>query len=266
MRVILKPFDFNSFKDLLIKVSGDHQGFSGTIQYIDLTSLLQLINLEKKGVTVKINIENHTGYIFFEAGEIIHAQYNGAEGREAFTQILEQNRGAFSVIRKRRVPQTIQKPFLHLLMNTMKIIDEKREERVAAPLGMEERVSPIEQVEIDDRIFAAITDISGFKSAALYNQEGELLWEEKSGSFSLEEKGEHFLQLYSDALMVCQDMSCGALNHIQFHSETFIIIVSELIPKKIYIVVALESWGNLGMVKNKLKSITDRTDQLISFV
>lgn len=265
MRVILKPFDFASFKNLLVQVTDDHRGFSGTIQYIDLTSLLQLINLEKKSVTVKIKIDNHTGYIFFEEGEIIEARYNGIDGRDAFTQILEQNRGEFSVIRRRKVSRAIRKPFLHLLMNTMKIIDEKREEKVAAPLGTRSAGSPIDHVEIDEKIFSAVTDISGFKEAAIYNHEGELLMEERSGSFSMKERGEHFLQLYNDAVMVCGDMKCGTLNHIQFHSEKFIIIVSELIAKKIYIVVALESWGNLGMVKNKLKSITDRTDQLISF-
>ncbi len=63
--VIMKPFNLEWFKDKILEYFSD-PGVSGTIESIDLASLLQMVNLEKKSVTVKIEHLDKIGFIYFE--------------------------------------------------------------------------------------------------------------------------------------------------------------------------------------------------------
>ena len=80
IRIIAKPFDFDWLKDLLLNYFQQKKGFSGTIESIDLTSLLQLINLERKSVAVKIEVDNGHGFLYFNEGEIVNADFSGLKG------------------------------------------------------------------------------------------------------------------------------------------------------------------------------------------
>ena len=123
--VILKPFNFTWFKDKILDYFSE-AGVSGTIDSIDLTSLLQMINLEKKSITVKIDNSDQIGFLYFEKGEIIHALYNQFEGLEAAKHLISINKGKFSFAKNgESVPKTIDVPFVALMMDSMKLIDEE---------------------------------------------------------------------------------------------------------------------------------------------
>jgi len=123
--IIMKPFNLDWFKDKIMEFFAE-DGVSGTIESIDLTSLLQMVNLEKKSVTIKIDYKEMTGLIYFENGEIIHAQYNEFEGLDAAKQIISLNKGKFSVVKNGDViPKTIDVPFVALMMDAMKANDEE---------------------------------------------------------------------------------------------------------------------------------------------
>jgi CheY-like chemotaxis protein len=123
--VILKPFNFAWFKDKILDYFSE-SGVSGTIDSIDLTSLLQMINLEKKSVTVRIDHHDQTGFLYFDKGEIIHGEFNEFEGLEAAKHIISANKGKFSFVKNGgTVPQTIDVPFVALMMDSMKLVDEE---------------------------------------------------------------------------------------------------------------------------------------------
>ena len=122
--VIMKPFNLEWFKDKILEYFSD-PGVSGTIESIDLTSLLQMVNLEKKSVTVRIEHKDKTGFIYFENGEIIHAEYNEFEGLEAAKYIISMNKGKFSISKNGEVvPKSIDVPFVALMMDSLKFNDE----------------------------------------------------------------------------------------------------------------------------------------------
>lgn len=123
--IILKPFNFDWFKDKIVDYFAEEEGVSGTVDSIDLTSLLQMINLEKKSVAVKIEFRKKTGHLYFHLGEIIHAEWGGLTGQEAIVEMLATGKGRFSVEKSRKsVEKTIDTPFMVLLMNVMKKRDE----------------------------------------------------------------------------------------------------------------------------------------------
>ena len=131
--IIMKPFNFDWFKDKIVDYFIEDGGVSGTVDAIDLTSLLQMINLEKKSVVVKIQFRKNTGYFYFHQGEIIHAEWAGLTGEKAVDEMLKTRKGRFSVERSdKNVVQTIDIPFMVLLMNSMKGIDEDEQDVILA--------------------------------------------------------------------------------------------------------------------------------------
>lgn len=124
--IILKPFNFSWFKDKIMDFFVEEEGVSGVVDAIDLTSLLQMINLEKKSLSVKISIKDKQGYLYFKNGEVIHAEFDRIEGEEAAFHLIRTRKGRFSVEKgKKDVKQTIDTPFMVLLMNVMKKADEE---------------------------------------------------------------------------------------------------------------------------------------------
>lgn len=127
VEVVLKPFNLNWFKEKIKDFFSDEEGVSGTIEAISLTSLLQLINLEKKTLLVKVSDNNEEGFLYFNKGEIIHAQYRQKIGEEAVYHLLKMKKGHFSLFKlgKKEIPdQTIEIPFMAVMMNAMKLLDE----------------------------------------------------------------------------------------------------------------------------------------------
>lgn len=123
--VILKPFNFAWFRDKILDYLSEDKGVSGTIDSIDLTSLLQMINLEKKTTAVKVKSKSEEGILYFNKGEIFHAEYGDMEGEEAAYKILNITKGIFSLIKdKGKIKKTINTPLMVLLMNVMKSVDE----------------------------------------------------------------------------------------------------------------------------------------------
>lgn len=125
--VILKPFNFTWFKDKILDYfKEDVEGVSGTIDSIDLTSLLQMIHLEKKSLSVKIECKMGEGFLYFSKGEMIHAQYQDLSSEEAAFQLIKMNRGRFSLQKlENELPHTVGVPFLTLMINIMKRIDDE---------------------------------------------------------------------------------------------------------------------------------------------
>lgn len=123
--IIMKPFNLEWFTQKILDFFVEKEGISGTIDSIDITSLLQMINLERKTLAVKIDLKDKAGYLHFEKGEIVHAEFENLVGIEAAQRMLNLNRGHFSLHPAEiDLAKTIEMPFMVLLMNTMKEIDE----------------------------------------------------------------------------------------------------------------------------------------------
>ena len=55
----------------------------GVVQGLSLTSLLQMLAMERKTCTIRISSGRRQGYFYLREGELINARYRGAEGTEA---------------------------------------------------------------------------------------------------------------------------------------------------------------------------------------
>jgi len=131
LKYLEKPFDFKEFEELVLKaVEEESTPHSERIEdLIELTTLLQLINMEKKTLVLWVVLDGQKGYIAFENGEIIDAKFGNLRGVEAVNFLIMKNKGKLKIDRgKKARKRTINIPFMTLLLNAVKTKDDMERE------------------------------------------------------------------------------------------------------------------------------------------
>jgi len=109
-------------------------GFEGGMAGLGLSDLLQINAQNRFSGCFRIEHEGALGVIFFRDGEIVHAERGAQVGEDAFREILAWPRGRFSVepnvVAARR---TIQKSCAHLLLDALRVADERRSGHAPPP-------------------------------------------------------------------------------------------------------------------------------------
>ncbi len=105
---------------------------SGKIDNWNLTDVLQMLEMGRK--TGRMNIvSDGKSEIWIELlnGEIVNAGFGKKRGREALKEIFRLKTGSFYFDSKKKVKKGKEEPIKisHILLNTMKEIDEENEER-----------------------------------------------------------------------------------------------------------------------------------------
>jgi CheY-like chemotaxis protein/predicted regulator of Ras-like GTPase activity (Roadblock/LC7/MglB family) len=260
MKIIIKPFDFEWFKKLLINFFSELKGFSGTIESIDLTSVLQIINLEKKTVVVKIIINDKSGYLYFSNGDIINAEFDGLTGIEAAKKLINLNRGKFSVLKgDKKIKRNIDIPFITFIINIAKELDEKKYKKNKKLHATEKKID----IGVSKQIFQPLKEISGLKGAGIFNSEGFLISEESRTSVNLKGLGVFGLNLYESTIETFRQLKLGRFDLFQVETDKFIYLFAWLIPEEIYMGIILDLKGNIGILKHKIKEITNSIDKYV---
>jgi uncharacterized protein YjbI with pentapeptide repeats len=104
--------------------SGD---FHGTISSIRLADLFQIGCLSRSSLNIAVFSEAGQGNIYLGSGRVLHADINGKSGEEAFMEILGWEKGRFITYPcTPSCPITIDKPVQHLVLQWIRLQDEKR--------------------------------------------------------------------------------------------------------------------------------------------
>jgi len=147
------------------------EGFEGGVAGLGLSDLLQLNVQNRFSGCFRIEHEQELGVIFFRDGEIVHAEKGELVGEHAFREILAWPRGRFSaepnVVAARR---TIQKSCEHLLLEALRVVDERhggRAEPPPIPAAPAAGASSIDSVR----------RVPGVAHAVLISQDGKRLGE-----------------------------------------------------------------------------------------
>src|ERR1043166_385327 len=86
-------FVFNVLKDLI--TWKQREGFSGTLQRVCLTDIIQIECLRRNSCVLEIHTTRPQGEIYIESGKIIHAATDGVSGERALHQLLTLSDGQF---------------------------------------------------------------------------------------------------------------------------------------------------------------------------
>lgn len=266
MNIIVKPIHLQWFKSMVASFFEEKQGFSGTMDAIDLPSILQVINLEKKSTAIRIEIKNKYGFLYFESGELIDAEYGELTGEEAAVKLIGYNRGKFSVIKSpKKIKRRIEKPFISFLMGIMKNVDDDRVSK-KWKMGRGDGTKRDIDIHVDKKIFQNLKGVSGFKGAGIYAKNGDLIVEERMGAIDFKELGYLGISLYEVAVNSFEKSELGKLEILNLQSEKIIFIFSWLIRKKVFIVIIIGIEGNLGILKHHIKNISNAIDDYVTFL
>lgn len=276
--VIAKPFKLGWFKDMLLEWFAREKDRRVTFESIDLVTVMQILNLEKKTSALQVDIDDERGMIFFEDGEIIHAEYAGIEGEEAVLRLIALNKGAIAVKQVTDlVKRTMTVPFVEYMMNIMKTIDEVRRDRRnpinAVPVGDEppkkENRAEQQQKEVIvaiNEILKTLNDVNGFLGSGVFTPQGELLegTTEVSG-IHFEEAGSMIHDALANSKQVSRTVGFGDLNMMQFYTDMGIIFAKCYNDGKLHFhtILVIKTDGNVAMARMKMDKVVDALKEVL---
>jgi len=102
---------------------------SGNLSHLDLPGVIQMLGQARQTGALHINGADTDGIIFFEGGEIVHAECGPLFGDEAVTQIVKTCQGASSGVYKfvygpAAAQRTVLRSATDLLLDAMREFDE----------------------------------------------------------------------------------------------------------------------------------------------
>lgn len=122
---IEKPFEINELRQLIIDALKRKKGFKGSVSDFQLGDIIQLNCLGRLTSALRIKTEEEQGTIYFQEGNIVHAETERYEGENAFYHIMSWQGGEFAVLRNHTAErETISKGWQSLLLESMRRVDE----------------------------------------------------------------------------------------------------------------------------------------------
>ncbi len=124
VRIVEKPIDLRKLV-AIIQDCGPHKGFFGNQIELEFFDYVQMVAVSARDKQLVVTTRAGNGYIWFEHGDIVHAQYGDFRGEQAFYKMLAVGRGTYREVFFRPPPQrTIVRPSMHLLMEAARQADE----------------------------------------------------------------------------------------------------------------------------------------------
>ncbi len=157
---------------------------AGEIVGIGLPDGIQIQNHNRFSGCIAIETAEGNGLLFFRDGEIIHAEQGGRTGEEAFYDIVAWPPGRYRLQPNVTTTRsTIQKNAQFLLLESHRIIDERRAGRTGAPAGTTPTPIPVAPTPAAPRpmrageVLERLRKIPGVHSAALHGKDGSQVGE-----------------------------------------------------------------------------------------
>ena len=145
-----KPFDFEQLLNLLKEKEKE----KGTLAEWELTEVLQLLSMEGKTATIKVETSEGEGRIVMVEGEVYDSQLGKLRGEEAFIKILGHVSAPFQVSWEVEKPEkTIEKPLYALLLEAIAGQEELQTKEALKELKElleeEEKLAEMEGLELE---------------------------------------------------------------------------------------------------------------------
>ncbi len=172
---IEKPFEIDQMRGLILKALKEEsgKGFNGSVSGLQLADLIQMNCLSQITTALYVQKDQREGVIYFEDGQMTHAQIGALEGEEALFTILSWQSGSFRFVGAQKAPTvTINSNWEYLLVEGMRKADEMS---MALEKGEvdDNDLAPIDQQS--RMLIKNISSLSECSGLALITPEGEIL-------------------------------------------------------------------------------------------
>jgi CheY-like chemotaxis protein/predicted regulator of Ras-like GTPase activity (Roadblock/LC7/MglB family) len=142
-----KPFKIEDLRNLILDaIKVNRKGFVGRVADLQLTDIIQLNCLGKMKSALSVSKDDLEGVIYFQDGEIVHAECGGHTGENALFEILGWEGGDFTTISGAEpLEKTIDRPWQELLIEAMRRKDEGKAQVKEGAAGV------VDLVDTDER-------------------------------------------------------------------------------------------------------------------
>ncbi|PHR29309.1 MAG: Crp/Fnr family transcriptional regulator [Desulfotalea sp.] len=103
-------------------------GMVGQISDISIVELCQMVNSSQKTGRLNLELKDLRGMILFNEGELVHVEYNGLTGKDAFYEVIGLNNGRFNFtqgLTRKEQKFDVLGGFMGIIMEGMKRLDDK---------------------------------------------------------------------------------------------------------------------------------------------
>ncbi len=256
LEIISKPFKLDWFIKKLKAILSEDEENLVNFDSIDLLTVLQIINIERKSLIIKVNCKGQEGFIYTKNGEIIQAEFMNYEGKDALMELIQRKNADISLIgyKNQKIKTTIKTPFNELILTIVKNMDEQINKNNNKEKFEEEK----KEGKMFDEFFKEMETISGFVAAGIYDGSGKILKSiSTSRDITFERVGKHAIKLYKAAREVCEKMGIGTTNFIETHTENFTFVHTCIVPGKAAMGVLLKKNVNIGIVRFHMKKFVE---------
>jgi hypothetical protein len=147
------------------------RGFEGSVSNLLLTDLIQLEGQNRFSGSIAVAWKERLGRLYFQGGEIVHAETDGLEGQAAVCEMIAWPAGSFSIQENvSTFGRTITKRLSHLLLDVHAKLDHVRAGR--GPMTPSEKGRPAPPEENPMTIAEAIRAFPDVSYAVLLNADG----------------------------------------------------------------------------------------------
>lgn len=178
---IEKPFEIEDLRSLIHSALIEKKGFDGKVTDFQLSDLIQMNVLGRMVMALVVTKDDEKGLIYFNEGNVVHAECGNILGDDAFHKIVSWETGKFE-FRKDERPEkeTITQGWQSLLLEAMRRKDEVTPETKSKikEITRQEQLDKI-KASLNDFIkvkgvdLVAIVDNAGFARASFFNEKKE---------------------------------------------------------------------------------------------
>jgi CheY-like chemotaxis protein len=94
LRVLEKPADLDELIRVLVGF-GPRRGVYGNSIEVELFDYVQMIAVSGRDKLIEVRTPDGSGHVWFEHGDVVHAEFSGLRGETAFYRLLASGRGSF---------------------------------------------------------------------------------------------------------------------------------------------------------------------------
>jgi predicted regulator of Ras-like GTPase activity (Roadblock/LC7/MglB family) len=178
-------------------------GFDGEVSGMSLTDLLQIKVMGRFSGRIVVEQNGKSGHLFFREGDLVHAQLDQFEGKDAFARVLAWDGGTFRAEPKvGTTRQTINESFQFLLLDALRLQDE-----IAAGLEQQRPAAETAQSPKGGGMKDRLSGIAGLQDVALTDRSGMVVQSIGSNAESLAAQG---MYLVSTSSQIGDELGLGS--------------------------------------------------------
>lgn len=231
---IEKPFEIEQMRNLILKALKEDsaRGFNGSMTGLQLPDLIQMNCLSQITTALFVKKDNREGCIYFEDGQMTHAEVGAVEGEEALFTILSWSTGSFRFVGGVKAPKvSITTNWEYLLIEGVRKADEMSQALERGEID-ESEIAPVD--ESTRMLVKNLTSMSECTGIAVVRSDSEILYQ--SGNISRDIQIPYVARFYMDLPEFLGDLCPSRPRRVSFIDQGRLVL---LYPFKIFTLIIL---------------------------